>query len=101
MSQINDIALVAQVVVFKNTRAFDTLVKKYQSPIRRFFLHQTLGDTELSDDLAQETFIKAYTNLASLKICPVSPHGFTVLLIIYFMTIFAAKKKRPDWKLGK
>lgn len=55
MSQINDIALVAQVVVFKNTRAFDTLVKKYQSPIRRFFLHQTLGDTELSDDLAQET----------------------------------------------
>ena len=79
MSQINDIALVAQVVVFKNTRAFDTLVKKYQSPIRRFFLHQTLGDTELSDDLAQETFIKA----------------------IYFMTIFAAKKKRPDWKLGK
>ena len=67
MSQINDIALVAQVVVFKNTRAFDTLVKKYQSPIRRFFLHQTLGDTELSDDLAQETFIKAYTNLASFK----------------------------------
>ena len=60
MSQINDIALVAQVVVFKNTRAFDTLVKKYQSPIRRFFLHQTLGDTELSDDLAQETFIKAF-----------------------------------------
>lgn len=101
MSQINDIALVAQVVVFKNTRAFDTLVKKYQSPIRRFFLHQTLGDTELSDDLAQETFIKAYTNLASFKNCPVFPHGFTVLLIIYFMTIFAAKKKRPDWKLGK
>ncbi len=67
MSQINDIALVAQVVVFKNSKAFDTLVKKYQSPIRRFFLHQTLGDSELSDDLAQETFIKAYTNLASFK----------------------------------
>ena len=102
MSQINDIALVAQVVVFKNTRAFDTLVKKYQSPIRRFFLHQTLGDTELSDDLAQETFIKKHTpTWLHLKICPVFPHGFTVLLIIYFMTIFAAKKKRPDWKLGK
>lgn len=67
MSQVNDIALVAQVVVFKNVRAFDTLVKRYQSPIRRFFLHQTLGDNELSDDLAQETFIKAYTNLASFK----------------------------------
>lgn len=67
MNRLNDIALVAQVVVFKNTRAFDTLVKKYQSPVRRFFLNQTLGDKELSDDLAQETFLKAYTNLASFK----------------------------------
>ncbi len=67
MSQINDISLVAQVVVFKNTRAFDQLVKKYQSPIRRFFLNQTCGDSELSDDLAQDTFIKAYTNLASFQ----------------------------------
>lgn len=67
MSQINDIALVAQVVAFGNKRAFDTLVKKYQSPIRRFFLHQTLGDEELSNDLAQDTFIKAYTHLTSFK----------------------------------
>ena len=67
MSQINDIALVTQVVVFNNKRAFDTLVKKYQSPVRRFFLHQTLGDEELSDDLAQETFIKAYTHIASFR----------------------------------
>ncbi|WP_321520102.1 sigma-70 family RNA polymerase sigma factor [uncultured Bacteroides sp.] len=67
MSQLNDISLVAQVVVLKNTRAFDELVKKYQSAIRRFFLNQTLGDSELSDDLAQETFIKAYTNIASFK----------------------------------
>jgi len=67
MSQLNDISLVAQVVVFKNTRAFDELVKKYQSPIRRFFLNLTCGDGELSDDLAQDTFIKAYTNIASFK----------------------------------
>ena len=67
MSQISDIALVAQVVAFGNKRAFDSLVKKYQSSIRRFFLHQTLGDKELSDDLAQETFIKAYTHLTSFK----------------------------------
>lgn len=67
MSPLSDIALVAQVVVFNNKRAFDTLVKKYQSPVRRFFLHQTLGDEELSDDLAQETFIKAYTHLTSFK----------------------------------
>ena len=50
MSQLNDISLVAQVVVFKNTRAFDQLVKEYQSPIRRFFLNLTCGDSELSDE---------------------------------------------------
>lgn len=67
MDQLNDISLVAQVVVFGNSKAFDTLVKKYQSPIRRFFLNLTLGDGALSDDLAQETFIKAYMNIASFK----------------------------------
>lgn len=67
MSQLNDISLVAQVVVFQNSKAFDQLVKKYQSAVRRFFLHQTCGDSELSDDLAQDTFIKAYINIASFK----------------------------------
>jgi len=67
MKQFDDLSLIAQVVVFHNTRAFDQLVKKYQSPIRRFFLNLTCGDSELSDDLAQDTFIKAYTNLTAFK----------------------------------
>lgn len=53
MNELNDISLVTQVAVFHNRRAFDRLVVKYQSPIRRFFLNQTLGDRQLSDDLAQ------------------------------------------------
>ena len=67
MAELNDIALVTQVAVFHNKRAFDQLVRKYQSPVRRFFLNQTLGDTQLSDDLAQETFIKAYTNITKFR----------------------------------
>jgi len=59
-----DISLVAQVAVSGNRRAFDELVRRYQSPIRRFFLHQTLGDSQLSDDLAQDTFLKAYTHIS-------------------------------------
>ena len=62
-----DISLVAQVAVFGNKRAFDELVRRYQSPVRRFFLSQTLGDSQLSDDLAQDTFVKAYTNIRSFK----------------------------------
>jgi len=67
MVSLTDISLVAQVAVFGNKRAFDELVRRYQSPVRRFFLHQTLGDSQLSDDLAQDTFIKAYLNIASFR----------------------------------
>ena len=62
---MDDLSLVAQVTVFHNRKAFDRLVRKYQSPIRGFFLRQTLGDEQLSDDLAQDTFVKAYTHLTS------------------------------------
>jgi RNA polymerase sigma-70 factor (ECF subfamily) len=67
MAELNDIALVTQVAVFNNKEAFDQLVRKYQSPVRRFFLNQTLGDEPLSDDLAQETFIKAYVNITKFR----------------------------------
>lgn len=53
--------------VFHNRRAFDKLVKEYQSPIRRFFLNQTLGDSQLSDDLAQDTFVKAFMHIGQFQ----------------------------------
>ena len=64
MNSWDDIQLVSRVAVLHDRRAFDTLVKRHQETIRRFFLNQTCGDTQLSDDLAQETFIKAYTHIA-------------------------------------
>ena len=67
MAELGDIALVTQVAVFHNKKAFDQLVRKYQSPVRRFFLNQTMGDEQLSDDLAQETFIKAYVNITKFR----------------------------------
>ena len=67
MALLSDIVLVTQVAVSGNRRAFDELVRRYQSPVRRFFLSQTMGDEQLSDDLAQDTFIKAYTNITSFR----------------------------------
>ncbi|MBR1378230.1 MAG: sigma-70 family RNA polymerase sigma factor [Bacteroidaceae bacterium] len=63
LSSINDLSLVAQVIAGATDRAFGRLVDKYQQPVRRFFLHQTLGDRMLSDDLAQDTFIRAYSSI--------------------------------------
>ena len=53
--------------LFHDKKAFDALVVKYQAAVRRFFLSQTLGDAQLSDDLAQDTFIKAYTNIGRFR----------------------------------
>lgn len=64
---MNDITLVTQVAVFGNKRAFDALLRKYQSQVRRFLLGLTAGDSQLADDLAQETFIKAYTNIGKFR----------------------------------
>lgn len=67
MEALSDITLVTQVAVLRDKRAFDCLVRKYQSPVRRFFLHLTSGDTQLSDDLAQDTFVKAYTGIRGFR----------------------------------
>jgi RNA polymerase sigma-70 factor (ECF subfamily) len=67
MSNSDDIRWVTQLTLFGDKSAFDKLTCKYQSPIRRFFLNLTMGDSPLSDDLAQETFIKAYLNIHSFK----------------------------------
>jgi len=63
----SDLSLVVQVAVGGNRRAFDELVRRYQSPVRRFFLNLTLGDGQLSDDLAQDTFVKAYLNITKFR----------------------------------
>ena len=67
MGRLNDISLATQVAVFGNKRAFDQLVREYQSPVRRFLLNLTLGNEALSDDLAQDTFLKAYTHISQYR----------------------------------
>lgn len=67
MESLSDISLVTQVAVFRNRRAYDRLVRKYQSPVRRFLLSLTLGNEALSDDLAQDTFLKAYEHITQFK----------------------------------
>lgn len=67
MSKSDDLLWVTRVTLLGDKTAFDQLTRKYQSSIRRFFLNLTMGDSPLSDDLAQETFIKAYLNINSFQ----------------------------------
>ncbi len=61
-----DLALVARAVAGES-RAFDLLVIKYQRRIERLIARFVRGDEGLAQDLAQETFIRAYRALANFR----------------------------------
>ena len=67
LSRIEELKLISRCVLADDRNAFGTLVEAYQPRLRRFFLNLTDGDTYLSDDLAQETFIKAYMEIRQFR----------------------------------
>jgi RNA polymerase sigma-70 factor (ECF subfamily) len=58
----SDEALVARVVSLRDQQAFTELVRRYQSPVRNY-LRQLTRDPASADDLAQETFIRAWEKM--------------------------------------
>ena len=67
LSRVEELKLISRCVLADDRHAFGMLVEAYQPRLRRFFMNLTLGDEYLSDDLAQETFIKAYVGLRSFQ----------------------------------
>ena len=67
LSKLDEIKLLSQCALADNRDAFGRLVEAYQPRVRRFLLNLTTGDEMLTDDLAQETFIKAYVGIRGFK----------------------------------
>jgi len=67
ISRIDELKLLSQCALADNRDAFGRLVEAYQPQVRRFLLNLTMGDEMLTDDLAQETFIKAYLAVRGFK----------------------------------
>ena len=59
--------LIARVLESGDPNAFAELVRRYQSPVRAFLRRMTRGDAALADDLAQETFIRAWRKLETYR----------------------------------
>ena len=64
---MTDADLIARVLSSEDENAFAELVRRYQSPVRAFLARMTRGDTHLADDLAQETFVKAWRKLHTYR----------------------------------
>lgn len=67
LSRIEELALIARCVAADDRHAFGRLVDEHSERLRRFLLNLTGGNASLTDDIAQETFIKAYTSIRSFK----------------------------------
>ena len=67
MKKLDELALITRCVLADDRQAFGQLVDAYPKPSRRFLLNLTLGDAALSDDLSQETFLKAYVGLRGFQ----------------------------------
>jgi len=63
---MNDGALIKQFCEQGQVNAFNTLVWRWQKPIYNFALRY-VGDPEQAREISQQTFIKAYRNLPTLK----------------------------------
>ena len=60
---LSDTELIARVVAGDDTRAFEQLVLRHQAIVRGFLRHLTAD----ADDVAQETFLKAYRRLTYFR----------------------------------
>jgi len=64
---VTDGDLIARVLSREDQHAFAELVRRYQSPVRTFLARMARGDAHLADDLAQETFLKAWRKLHTYR----------------------------------
>jgi RNA polymerase sigma factor (sigma-70 family) len=64
---LTDANLVARVIVDDDQHAFGELVRRHQSNVRGLLRQLTRTDIALADDLAQETFLRAYKNIRRFR----------------------------------
>lgn len=67
MTELETIACITRVVVFGDERAFEKIVRAYEQPLRMFLLNLTEGDSMLADDLAQDTFVRAWQKMSAFQ----------------------------------
>jgi RNA polymerase sigma-70 factor (ECF subfamily) len=65
--EVSDSDLVARVVADDDRRAFAALVRRHHALVRALLRKLACGDAALADDLAQETFLRAYRALAGFE----------------------------------
>ena len=67
LSRFEELKLIARCVAADDRDAFGRLGVEYEGGLRRFLLNLTGNDAALTDDLSQDTFLKAYLSIRTFK----------------------------------
>ena len=65
--ELTDADLLTRVIVDEDQHAFGELVRRHQSSVRGLLRQLTRTDLALADDLAQETFLRAYKHIRTFR----------------------------------
>ena len=88
--QKDDVALIQRVLAGDET-AFAELVKKYQKPVHTLAWRK-IGDFHIAEDITQETFLKVYQRLHTLK-DPNQFSGWLYVITANLCTTWLRKKR--------
>lgn len=91
-NETSDEELVARVVAAEDTSAFETLVRRHQSRVRNW-LRQLTRDPARADDLAQDTFIRAWQRLRTFQ----GRGKFVSWVMKIAFNCFLQARRKPDY----
>ena len=90
----NDVELIHRILDGDDT-AFSSLVGKYQKQVHALAWRK-IGDFHIAEEITQDTFLKAYQKLASLK----KPHRFAGWLYVIATRCCQAWLRKNGYKLN-
>ena len=90
----NDVELIHRILDGDDT-AFSSLVGKYQKQVHALAWRK-IGDFHIAEEITQDTFLKAYQNLATLK----KPHRFAGWLYVIATHCCQAWLRKNRYKLN-
>lgn len=94
LTKLEEITLITRCVAADDRRAFGRLVDEHSPALRNFLFRLTMGDAALTDDLSQDTFVKAWTGLKSFK--AISRFRTWLLSIAYNEFVGYCRRRREE-----
>ena len=97
LSKWEELALIAKCATTDSRSEFERLVVEYSPELRRYLMNLTLGDASLTDDLAQDTFLKAYMSIRSFQgLSRFKTWLFRIAINEYYAYVRKRREQRMD-----